>query len=115
MTDTERATGTSIMVFLAILVGVMGSGVVALVETFDWPRTMLAASLLMLGALAPAIIRREPPPPEATRRRRARGERPNLWKALRRRESRYILPYLFVFGFGGTLPAIPDPARRRTG
>ena len=74
----------------------------ALVETFGWPRTMLAASALMLAAAAPAIIRREPPPPEATRQRRARGERPNLWKALRRRESRYILPYLVVCGFGGT-------------
>ena len=102
MTDAERATGTSIIVFLAILAGVMGSGVVALVETFGWPRTMLAASVLMIAAAAPAIIRRETPPPAATLQRRARGERPNLLKALRRRESRYILPYLFVFGFGGT-------------
>ena len=101
MSDTERATGTSIIIFLAVLAGVMGSGVVALVETFGWPRTMLAASALMLVAATPAIIRREPPPPIAARQRRERGERPNLVKALRRRESRYILPFLFAFGFGG--------------
>ena len=100
MTDTERATGTSIIGFLGILANVSGSGVVALVETFGWPRTMLAASALMITVAAPAIIRREPPPPAAARQRRARGERPSLVNALRRHESRYILPYLFAFGFG---------------
>lgn len=102
MTDIERPVGTSIIIFLAILAGVMGSGVVALVETFGWPITMVCASLLMIGAAMPAIIRKEPPPPLASQRRRERGERPNLLKALARPESLLILPYLFAFGFGGT-------------
>ncbi|MEJ2131156.1 MAG: MFS transporter, partial [Gammaproteobacteria bacterium] len=101
MTDAERPIGTSIIVFLAVVAGVLGSGVVALVETFGWPTTMTCASLLLLGAATPAIIRREPPPPEASRKRRERGERPNLWKAVKRPEARYILPFLFCFGFGG--------------
>ena len=100
MTDAERATGTSIIGFLGTLANVSGKGVVALVGTFGWARTMMAASALMIAFAAPAIIRREPPPPAATRQRRARGERPSLVKALRRRESRYILPYLVLFGFG---------------
>lgn len=101
MTDAERPIGTSIIVFLAVLAGVLGAGVVALVETVGWPTTMMCSSLLLLGAALPAIIRKEPPPPEASRRRRERGERPNLWKAIKRPESRYILPFLFCFGFGG--------------
>ena len=100
MTDAERATGTSIIGFLGTMANVSGKGVVALVAIFGWSRTMLAASALMIAFAAPAIIRREPPPPAATRQRRARGERPSLVKALRRRESRYILPYLVLFGFG---------------
>ncbi len=101
MTDAERPIGTSIIVFLATLAGVLGSGVVALVELYGWRPTMLGASVLLIVAAAPAIIRREPPPPRATLIRKARGERPNLFKALARPESRYILPFLFLFGFGG--------------
>lgn len=87
MTDAERPIGTSIIVFLAIMAGVLGAGVVALVESFGWSATMLAAALLLVVAAAPAIIRREPPPPEASRLRPARGERPNLWRSIKRRES----------------------------
>jgi len=101
MTDAERPIGTSIIIFLAVLAGVLGAGVVALVETVGWPITMMCSSLLLLGAALPAIIRKEPPPPEASRKRRERGERPNLWKAVKRPESGYILPFLFCFGFGG--------------
>ena len=100
MTDDERATGTSIIGFLGTLANVSGKGVIVLVGIFGWLRAMLAASALMIAFAAPAIIRREPPPPAATRRRHARGERASLMKALRRHESRYILPYLSVFGFG---------------
>ena len=101
MTDAERPIGTSIIVFLATTATVLGAGTVALVEAFGWSSTMLAASLLLIFAAAPAILRRETPPPIATLKRRERGERPNLIASLRRRESIYILPYLFLFGFGG--------------
>jgi MFS family permease len=102
MTDAERPVGTSIINFLAAVAGVLGSGAVALVDLFGWEVTMVAASALMMLAALPAIIRREPPPPEASRQRAARGERPNLIKALKRRDSAYIMPFMFLFGFGGT-------------
>ncbi len=101
MTEVERPTGTSIIIFLAVLASVLGAAVVALVEAVGWPITMTCASLLLLGAALPAIIRKEPPPPQASQRRRERGERPNLVKAVRRPESKFILPFLFTFGFGG--------------
>jgi MFS family permease len=102
MTDAERPIGTSIIIFLATGASVLGAGTVALVESFGWSSTMFAAALLLVFAAVPAILRREPPPPAATLRRRERGERPDLLGSLRRPESRYILPYLFLFGFGGT-------------
>jgi len=101
MTDAERPVGTSIIIFLALLASVLGAGAVAIVGLFGWKVTMIAASLLLLGAAAPAIVRAEPPPPEASRLRRERGERPNLVKALKRRDSFWILPYMLAFGFGG--------------
>ncbi|MCB1685258.1 MAG: MFS transporter [Pseudomonadales bacterium] len=101
MTDAERPVGTSIIVFLSLLAAVLGAGAVVIVEQFGWPTTMLAASLLLIGAALPALLRPEPPPPEASRLRRERGERPDLLKALKRRDSLLILPYLFAFGFGG--------------
>jgi Na+/melibiose symporter-like transporter len=101
MTDSERPVGTSLINFLGAVASVFGTGTVALVETFGWQPTMLAASALMLLAALPAIIRREPPPPQATQAREARGERPNLLKALKRKDSNYILPFMFLFGFGG--------------
>lgn len=101
MTDAERPVGTSLINFLGAVAGVLGSGSVAMVETLGWGPTMLAASALMIVAALPAIIRKEPPPPEASQLREARGERPNLLKALKRRDSYYIMPFLFLFGFGG--------------
>jgi MFS family permease len=62
---------------------------------------MFGASLLLVLAATPAILRREAPPPAATLRRRERGERPDLIGSLRRAESAYILPFVFLFGFGG--------------
>ena len=101
MTDAERPIGTSIIVFLATTATVLGAATVALVEAFGWSSTMFAASLLLILAATPAILRRESPPPAATLRRRERGERPSLIGSLRRQESAYILPFLFLFGFGG--------------
>jgi PAT family beta-lactamase induction signal transducer AmpG len=101
MSDAERPVGTSIINFLGALAGVLGTGTIALVETFGWSSTMFAASALLIIAALPAIIRREPPPPEASRARQARGERPDLLKALKRRDyRRYILPFGFLYGFG---------------
>jgi MFS transporter (putative signal transducer) len=102
MTETERSTGTSIIGFLAFVGTLIGAMLVTTVDAVGWSRTMAFASLLLLGAALPAILRPEPPPPEASRRRRERGERPSLVKALRRRESRFILPFLFAFGFAGS-------------
>ena len=102
MTDEERPLGTSLINFLGAVAGTIGTGAVALVEMFGWPNTMLAASAMLIVAALPAILRREPPPPEATRKREERGERPNLWTSILRRDSlQYILPFMIVFGFGG--------------
>lgn len=101
MTDAERPVGTSIIVFLSMAAQIFGAGAVAVVEQFGWSTTMFAASLLLLGAALPAILRPEPPPPVEARERRERGERPSILKTLRRPESRWTLPYLFGFGFGG--------------
>ena len=101
MNDAERPIGTSLIVFLAVSAGVLGSIIVTLVDRYGWKPTMLFASLLLLAFALPAIIRKEPPPPEASRVRRERGERPSLIQFAKRRDSWYIMPYLFGFGFGG--------------
>lgn len=101
MNEAERPIGTSLIVFLAVTAGVLGSGVVALVDTFGWRSTMMVVSLLLLGFAMPAIIRKEPPAPEASQKRRDRGEKPSLISFMKRRDSWYILPYLFGFGFAG--------------
>ncbi|MEE8397873.1 MAG: MFS transporter [Desulfobacterales bacterium] len=114
MNEAERPTGTSLIVFLAVTAGVLGTAVAALVENFGWKPTMMGASLLLLGFAMPAIIRKEPPPPEASQKRRERGERPSLIKFMKRRDSWYIMPFLFGFGFapafGGSmfLPFLVD-------
>ncbi len=102
MSDAERPVGTSLINFLGAVAAVFGSGAVAVIEKFGWTPTLLAASALLIFAALPAIIRREPLPPEASRQREARGEKPDLLKALKRRDSYYIMPFLFLFGFGGT-------------
>ncbi|MEQ9450196.1 MAG: MFS transporter [Pseudomonadales bacterium] len=100
MTDAERPTGTSIINFLAGLAGVLGIVAVTLVERYSWTTTMLAAAALLLFAALPALLRPEPPTPAARQVREARGERPSLIGALKRRESFYILLFMFLFGFG---------------
>ncbi len=101
MNDAERPIGTSLIVFLAVTAGVLGNLVVGLVDQFGWKPTMLAASLLLLGFAMPAIIRKEPPPPEARQKLRERGERPSIVEFVKRRDSWYIMPFLFGFGFAG--------------
>jgi predicted MFS family arabinose efflux permease len=102
LTDVDRTVGTSIIIFMAYLGGVIGGGLMSVVETFGWSATMTIAALLLIAAALPAVVRREPAPPIASRERRERGERPNLIKALKRKDSRFILPFVFVFGFGNT-------------
>lgn len=101
LNDDDRAIGTSVIIFMSILAGVIGGGLMSGVERFGWSTTMMAASVMLVLAALPAIIRTEPPPPLASQQRRDRGERPSLVKTIVRPESRLILPYLFCFGFGG--------------
>ena len=100
MTDRERAPGTAIINWLAGIAGVLGTGTVALVETFGWKPTMLAAAALMLIAAPPAMLRPEPPVPEARKWRQAKGQRASLIKTFKRPESGYILPFAGFWGFG---------------
>lgn len=100
MQDHERPLGTSLINVLGAVSSVVGAAAVALVDTFGWQNTMFAASALMLVAALPAMLRKEPIPPPATLERLARGERPDLIKALKRKESAYILPFMFMFGLG---------------
>ncbi len=100
MTDRERAPGTAIINWLAGIAGVLGTGTVALVETFGWRPTMLAAAVLMLIAATPAMLRPEPPIPEARKKRQAKGQRASLIKTFKRPESGYILPFAWFWGFG---------------
>ncbi len=100
MTDRERPLGTALINFLGGVAGVLGIIALTLVERFGWPTTMLCAALLLFLAALPALLRPEPPTPLARARREARGERPNLLLALKREDSRYILPFMFLFGFG---------------
>lgn len=102
LTGVDRTVGTSIIIFMAYLGSVIGGGLMSAVETIGWSLTMTVASGMLIAAALPAILRPEPPPPAASRERRERGERPDLVKALKRRDSRYILPFVFVFGFGNT-------------
>lgn len=106
LTNRDRTAGTSIIIFMGYLGGVIGGGLMAVVETFGWTTTMTLASAMLIAAALPAIIRREPPPPVASRERHERGERPNLIKALKRKDSRYILPFVYLFGFSNTFFAV---------
>lgn len=100
MTDVERPLGTSIINLLAAVSSVLATASVALVETLGWPTTMLLAAALLVLAATPAVLRPEPPPPQAAQVRKQKGERPNLIAAVSRKDSRYILPFIFLFGYG---------------
>ena len=100
MTDHERPTGTSIINALVAVSSVLAIASVALVEAIGWQITMfLAAAMLVLMAL-PGMIRKEPPPPVAARKRIDGGKKPDLLSAVSRRDSRFILPFMFLFGYG---------------
>ncbi len=90
--DHDRTVGTSVIVFLAFLGGVLGQSCVALIDTWGWRKTSIFAALLLIVAATPATLRREPPPPPAALKRRERGERPNFIETIKREESRLILP-----------------------
>jgi MFS family permease len=100
MKDHERSAGTSIINVLVAVSSVLAIASIALVEAVGWRITMfLAAAMLVLMAL-PGMIRREPPPPPAARKRIDEGRKPDLLAAVKRRDSRYILPFMFLFGYG---------------
>jgi MFS family permease len=102
LNDSDRAIGTSVIIFMASLGSVIGGGLMSGVEMLGWSTTMTMASGLLILAALPAILRKEPPPPLASQKRKERGERPSLIRAFTRPESRHIIPYLFAFGFGGS-------------
>ena len=79
-----------------------GGSLMAAYGLLGWGLTMTLAATLLILAAVPAVIRKEPPPPLASEQRRKRGERPSLIRALKRRDSRYIIPFLFAFGYAGT-------------
>jgi MFS family permease len=101
-TIVDRTVGTSIIIFMGYLGGVIGGGLMSVVETFGWSSTMATASVMLVAAALPAILRREPPPRLASQQRRARGERPGLLGLLKRKDARYILPFMYLLGFSGT-------------
>ncbi len=103
LTNADRTVGTSIIIFLGYLGGVIGGGLMTGVETFGWSSTMATASLLLVVAALPAILRPEPPPPVARQKRRERGERASLLKLIQRRDSHYVLPFMYLFGISGAL------------
>lgn len=102
MNDADRATGTSIINFMATIGGFLGGSLMGAYDILGWRWTMTIAATLLILAVLPAVIRKEPPPPPASEMRRKRGERPSLIKALKRHDSYYIIPFLFAFGFAGT-------------
>ena len=101
MNDVERPVGTSLINFLGAVAGTLGTGAVALVDIFGWEVAMIGASALLIFAAAPAVWRREPPPPLAQQKREERGEKASIWPVFKRADSHYILPFMFIFGFGG--------------
>ncbi len=100
--DHERSTGASMIVFLAVSGGALGTIMLSLVDTFGWTFAMTAAAALLIAAVTPGIIRKEPPPPAAVQARRLEGERASLFDTLKRRENHIVLPFLYFFGFQGT-------------
>lgn len=100
--DHERSTGASMIVFLAVSAGALGSIMLSLVDAFGWTFAMTVAAALLVVAVLPGIIRKEPPPPAAVQARRHEGERASLIDTIKRRENHIVLPFLYFFGFQGT-------------
>lgn len=103
LTNANRTVGTSIIIFMGYLGGVIGGGMMSGLEKFGWSSIMTVASIMLMAAALPAIMRPESPPPAARQRRQAQGEGASLGKLLRRPESRYVLPFMYLFGFSGAL------------
>ena len=100
MTDEERPLGTSLINYLGALAGLLGTGAVIVVDYFGWANAMLAASAMLILAALPAVIKREPPPPSLAQKKRELGQKPSFVNALRQKDSLFIMPFLFLFGFG---------------
>ena len=100
MTDEERPLGTSLINYLGALAGLLGTGAVIVVEYFGWATAMLAASAMLIIAALPAVIRKEPPPPALAQKKKDLGQNPSFLNVLKQRDSLYIMPFLFMFGFG---------------
>ncbi len=100
MTDEERPLGTSLINYLGALAGLLGTGAVVMVEYFGWATAMLAASAMLIIAALPAVVRKEPPPPPLAQKKKDLGQNPSFLKVLKQRDSLFIMPFLFMFGFG---------------
>ena len=85
---------------MGALAGLLGTGAVVVVEYFGWATAMLAASAMLIVAALPAVIRKEPPPPLLAIKKRDLGEKPSFLNVLKQRDSIFIMPFLFMFGFG---------------
>lgn len=103
MTSAERPIGTSIIIYLAIIAGMMGSAAVALIDLFGWQTTLVMASGLLVVVIAPALLRRTNDMPEERRRRIDSGRHASLRGMLCRPESRLILLHLLLFGLSTSL------------
>ena len=100
MTDEERPLGTSLINYLGALAGLLGTGAVVVVEYFGWTSAMLAASALLIVAALPAIVRPEPPPPPLAQKKKDMGQNPSFLTVLKQKDSLFIMPFIFVWGFG---------------
>ncbi|MFL2526115.1 MAG: MFS transporter [Candidatus Azotimanducaceae bacterium] len=100
MTDEERPLGTSLINYLGAVAGLLGTGSIVVVEYFGWATAMLAASAMLVIAALPAILRTEPPPPALAEQKKALGQKPSFMTVLKQRDSMFIMPFLFMFGFG---------------
>ena len=100
MTEEERPLGTSLINYLGAIAGLLGTGSIVLVEYFGWATVMLAASVMLVIAALPAILRAEPPPPALAEQKKVLGQKPSFMTVLRQRDSMFIMPFLFMFGFG---------------
>jgi len=103
MTSAERPIGTSIIIYMAVIAGMMGSASVALIDLLGWRATLLSAAGLLIVVIAPALLRRANDMPEQRRTRIESGRRASLREMLGRSENRLILVHLLVFGFSTSL------------
>lgn len=104
--DEERGVGAAVM-DIGRNVAQFGAwaGIAWVYTKYGWSvAATVAAALLVLFSI-PGVLRREPPPPVQARASRERGERPSLWKLLKREDTRYVLPLVMLVSFAGSLIA----------